>query len=126
MPLVHDPSLDGHTAQVRATYETAQTALQDLSTGRGLESAADDPLPADVAAAQAAFTQLWQEEHGGTATLHPVQYFRYVNDTLIDGWTSGEDPGSDPVQISQTITVAGTDGIYIEVRQWIARLERGG
>ena len=126
MPLVHDSSLDAHAAQLRATYETAQTALQDLSSSRGLESGAADPLPPEVAAAQAAFTQLWQEEHGGTATLHPVQYFRYVNDSLMDGWTSGEDPGADPVQISQTITVAGTDGIYIEVRQWIARLERGG
>ena len=125
MPLVHDESLDAHSAQVRNTYETAQTALQQMAVSRGLQATAAEPLPADVAAAQAAFQQLWQEEHGAAATLHPVQYFRYVNDTLLDGWTAGEDPGPDPVQISQTITVAAPDGAYVEVRQWIARLERG-
>lgn len=125
MPLVHDESLDAHSAQVRTTYETAQTALQQMAASRGLESTSAEPLPADVAAAQAAFEQLWREEHGTAATLHPVQYFRYVNDTLLDGWTTGEDPGPDPVQLSQTITVAGPDGAYVEVRQWIARLERG-
>jgi hypothetical protein len=126
MPLVHDPSLATHTAEVRDSYTTAQTAIQDLAASRGgLQPEAAQPLPAEVAEAQAAFQQLWQAEHGSPLTLTPVQYFRYVNDALADGWSTGDDPGPNPIQISQTITIAGADGAYIEVRQWIARVEAG-
>lgn len=125
MPLVRDPSLTAHTAQVRESYATAQTALTDLSASRGLTPEAAQPMPPDVAEAQAAYQQLWQAEHGSPLALAPVQYFRYVNDALVDGWSSGDDPGPNLVQISQTITVAGAEGAYIEVRQWIARREPG-
>ena len=120
MPLVHDPGLAAHADQVRDTYETARTVLNETSSDRGLESLTQVTLPDDVADAQAAFLAELQAA-GVTYTLEIVQYFRYVNDELVDGWTGDQAPGPNPVQLSQTITVAGREGAYIEVRQWIAR-----
>ena len=120
MPLVHDPGLAAHADQVRDTYDTARTVLSETSSDRGLESAVQITLPDDVAAAQAAFLAELRAA-GVEQTLELVQYFRYVNDQLVEGWTGDQEPGPDPVQLSQTITVAGRAGAYIEVRQWIAR-----
>jgi hypothetical protein len=128
VPLVHDDSLAPHAEQVAQTYATARQAVDALNANRGgLESAAPapalPPYPPEVANALTGYQQMWREEHATTLNLTVVQYFRYINDTLAEGWNGGQDPGATPVQINQTVTIAGRDGAYIETRQWIARAE---
>src|SRR5436309_1446409 len=110
MALIQDAGLAAQAAALPDTFATAQQALSapgPASSGtRGigaLEAAPAGPAPltGDVRAAHDAFQQEWQQAHGAPLAIEPVQYFRYVNNELVEGWTASTDPGTNLVQISQ-------------------------
>src|SRR4051794_18469006 len=122
MPLIRDPGLSAQADQARQTYETARAALAGSTGDRDLEAAAPIVLPPEVDAARRTFLFELRAAGGPEMTLEVVQYFRHVNSELVDSRSTDQDPGPNPVQLSQTITVNSPDGAYIDVQQWMARV----
>ncbi|HMA34788.1 MAG TPA: hypothetical protein VKY74_09955 [Chloroflexia bacterium] len=124
MELIRDASMMSHAAQIGDTFETARQALPGR-TEDGLESAEDElvDLPDEVQKAQEAFKQLLQGATGASVDLRIVQYFRYVNDEQVEGWSSELASDAEAVQISQTIAINSAYGAYLDIRQWIAQVE---